>query len=125
MLFMALLMIIPVALVPFYYSKMSIIGDSIMSVVLLFTLFAFIFLNYKILAIVNSKRDDVRIAPTGIATPSHQERNILKKKYKNISTCSLAVGCFFVCFCPEVITAIWRFTSKVPRDDRQAVLNKV
>ena len=124
MLFMALLMIIPVALVPFYYSKMSIIGDSTISVVLLFILFAFIFLNYKILAIVKSKRDDVRIAPTGIATLSHQQRNILKKKYKNISTCSLAVGCFFVCFCPEVITAIWRFTSKVPRDDRQAVLNK-
>ena len=124
MLFMALLMIIPVALVPFYYSKMSIIGDSIMSVVLLITLFAFIFLNYKILAIVKSKRDDLRIAPTGIATPSHQQRNILKKKYKNISTCSLAVGCFFVCFCPEVITAIWPFTLNVPRDDRQAVLNK-
>ena len=122
--FMALLMIMPVASLAFYHFELIIIGDWIMSILLLFILFAFTFLNYKILVIAKSKRCDEGIVPTSTA-PSEQERKQFKKKFKSVSTCSLAVGCFIICFCPEVINAIWRFTSKAPRYDRQAVLNKV
>ena len=92
---------------------------------LLLVLFVLTFLNYKILHVVKSKRDDkLRVAPTSLATtPDHQKR--LKKRKRNlkhISTCSLAVGCFFVCYFPAIAYCFWSYTSKPRADDRQAIL---
>jgi hypothetical protein len=41
---------------------------------------------------------------------------------KTISTCSLAVACFFICFCPHIIYTALRLTSEMPLYDRQVVL---
>jgi hypothetical protein len=42
--------------------------------------------------------------------------------FKNISTCSLAVGCFFICSLPHIIYCASRLTSKKPFYDRQVLI---
>ena len=41
---------------------------------------------------------------------------------KNISTCFLAVVCFFVCSCPLIVYSILRLASGMPPYDRQVLL---
>ena len=65
-------------------------------------LFSFIYLNYKMFKIAKSKREDERVAPTTAASvDANRKTRILN--LKNISTCSLAVGCSFFCSCPLII----------------------
>ena len=99
-------------------------GPIIASAILLSSLFALTVLNYKMLMIVRSKRDhELRVAPTSSATPAYQERQKKRKKnLKNISTCSLVVGCFFICSLPGIIYVIWIFISKVESNDRQNII---
>ena len=120
--FLALQMIILVALSPllFFYAKT--IGNMLITALLSFALFVFIFLNYKVLDIAKSKRENGRVAPTDIATVSYEERKKEKRKYRSISTCSLAVCCFFICFSPEIINSAWRFTLKDERNNKQFML---
>jgi hypothetical protein len=92
------------------------------AVFILFLLFVFVCLNYKMFIIAKSKRNDERVFPTGTATSRNQERKRRKLNFKNISTCSLAVGCFFVCSFPRIIYSAARFTSNMPFYNRQILL---
>ena len=94
------------------------------TVFLLSSLFVLAFLNYKILLIVKSKREDeLRVAPAGSATPDHQERQKKQKRnLKNISTCSFVIGCFFVCSFPKIIFTIYSSLLKSPVKGRQDIL---
>ena len=76
------------------------------------------------LVIVKSKREDeLRVDPTSSATPAHQGRNKKRKKnFKNISTCSLVVGCFLICSIPGISYATWSYISNSLKDDRQGIL---
>jgi hypothetical protein len=89
-----------VGLSPLVYFNLEIIVDTYASVAVLSLLFLFTYSNYKIFIIAKSKRADERVAPT-IGTDENRKRRILN--LKSISTCSLAVGCFFCCFCPHII----------------------
>ena len=80
-------------------------------------LFLFIYSNYKIFIIAKSKREDERVAPT---TAMDENRKTRILNLKHISTCSLAVGCFFCCFCPYIIYAALRLAS--PLSERQFLL---
>ena len=122
--FLAFQIIIGVALIQLYYFAASIIADVLMTVVLLLNSLAFVFLNCKML-LIKSKHENERIAPAGTATPIHQGRKERMKNTKSISRCSLAVACFFICFSPEMINAVWRFTTKAAWYDRQAVIFRV
>ena len=84
---------------------------------------AFVYSNYKILIIAKSKRNDERIARVGTETDTGQERKkTLILNFKSISTCSLAVGCFFICLLPQIIFSAWRIVTNTPWDDNQAVV---
>ena len=88
---------------------------------LLSFLFILICLNCKMLIIVESKREaELQIPPTNLTAPENQKNR--KRKFKNISTCSLVVGCFIICFISGVIFTTWSFTSKTAWSNRQAVL---
>ena len=50
--------------------------------VLLSILFAFAFLNYKIFLIAKLKREDGRVTPKSIGTPTHGEKKNTRKTLK-------------------------------------------
>ena len=90
-------------------------------VTILFLLFLFIYSNYKMFLIAKSKRVDETVGPT---TAMVSDENWKKRIWnlKNISTCSWAVGCFFVCSCPQIIYSVLRLASETPFYDRQVLL---
>ena len=85
-------------------------------------LFLLIYANYKIFIIAKSKRADERVAPTTAARSTDESKKKRTLNLKNISTCSLAVGCFFVCSCPQIGYSALRFASGAPSFDRQILL---
>ena len=97
-------------------------GVVLTAVFILFFLFVFVCLNYKMFIIAKSKRNDEMVFPTSTATSRNQERKRRKLNFKNISTCSLAVGCFFVCSFSRIIYSATRLTSNMPFYNRQVLL---
>ena len=98
--FQAFWTVITLGLSPLVYLNMKTIVDICETVTVLSLLFLFIYSNYKIFIIAKSKRADDRVAPT---TAKDENRKTRILNLKNISTCSLAVGCFFCCFCPYTL----------------------
>ena len=120
-LFQAFLMTTTVSLSPlaYFYWKTT---NIIVAVSVSFLLFVFICLNYKMFIIAKSKLKDESVSPTSTPTSSNQERKRRNLNFKNISTCSLAVGCFFICSWPHIIYCASRLTSKKPFYDRQVLI---
>ena len=81
----------------------------------------FLFSNYQMFVIAKSKREDRRIAPADGPKSGNQERKKRMINFKNISTCFLAVGCYFICFLPHIIFSSLRL-SKKPWNDREVKL---
>ena len=100
----------------------KIIGNVAITAFLLIILLVFMYLNYKILSIAKLKSEIKKITPPSAVLPHHQELKKLKISVKNISTCSLAVGCFFVCSVPHIMYSVSRVISEKPYNDRQVVL---
>ena len=125
-LFLALQIItgVALALARLFYSEAKIYLYILITVFLLLCLFLLAFLNYKMLVIVKSKREDeLRVAPARLEAPANQEtQKIRKRNFKNISTCCLAVVCFFCCFFPSIIYSIWSYTLKLQVNDRRRIL---
>ena len=114
-LFQAFWMTIIFSLSPLAYFYGETIGNICLAVFVVFLLFLFTCLNYKIFMIAKAKRKEESAAPTS-ATSSHEERKKRKINLKNISTCCLAVGCFFICSFPQIIYSVLRFTETVAYD---------
>jgi hypothetical protein len=91
------------------------------TVIVLSLLFLFIYSNYKIFKIAKSKREDERVVST-TATSVDENRKTGILNLKHISTCSLAVGCFFCCFCPYVIYAALGLASETLLSESQFLL---
>ena len=124
--FLAFLIIIIVATSPFiaiFYGETF--GNILITVFVLSLLFALICINYKMFVIAKSKRKDLSVAPTNTATSSNQDRKRRKLNFKNISTCSLVVGCFFVCSFPQIMYSTSRLISNNTAYDRQVLLFSV
>ena len=116
-LFLALQITVAVAVMPLHFFS-SFYLPFVFAVYLLSFWFVLAFLNYKVLSIVKSKRqDDLRVAPAGLTTGNQERRKRRKRNFKNISTCPLAVGCFFICSLPGIMFATWTFISKSPTSD--------
>ena len=124
LLFQASITITFVAGTPFHYFYKKEIGNIFVTSFLLTCLFAFIYMNCKILAIAKSKhKADKRTLPSSTITPAgHEERKNRKINFKKISTCSLTVGCFLMCSIPQIIWSIWSVASKAPSNDTQAIM---
>ena len=125
-LFLALPIITGVALslLRLINSKARVYLPVVIAVYVLSFWFVLAFLNYKMLAIVKSKRkDELRVAPASLKTSGNQERRKRQKRnFKNISTCSLAVYCFLITSFPIIINSIRIFASNSPKNDRQGML---
>ena len=118
--FGAVIIVVPSELVFFIISET--IADICVSVIVLSLLFLFIYLNYKIFKIAESKREEERVVATTATSMMDENRKTRILNLKNISTCSLAVGCYFCCFFPYIIYAALRLASKRPFYDRQVLL---
>ena len=68
-------------------------------------LLLFIYLNYKMFIIARSKRDNETVAKS-----SNQERKRFNLQFKLLSTCSLAVICYFLCSGPYLVYSVLRLT---------------
>ena len=110
--FQAFLMIIILSLSPLpYFNTKTVIAINIFAAIsILSLLFLLLYANYKMFIIARSKRVDKRIPPTA-ATSVDNNRKSQILNLKDISTCSLVVGCFFVCSCPQVTFAIFRLVT--------------
>jgi hypothetical protein len=81
----------------------------------------FIYLNYEMFKIAKSKRGNERVVPT-TATSMDGNRRKRILNLKNISTCYLAVSCFFVCSCPQIIFSALHLASETLLSERQFLL---
>ena len=109
----------------FLYPKAIIYFPIVVTVFLLLLLFILAFLNYQMLVVVKSKREDeLRVAPSSLATtPGRQGRQKKRKRnFKSVFTSSSAVACFLVCCFPGIVYSIWSYISKPPTNDRQDIL---
>ena len=84
-------------------------------------LLLFMYSNYKMFTIAKLKREDKRIYPAE-GTSRNEQRKKQMLSLKNISTCSLVVGCFFVCFTPQVIFGVIRLTTETSFLDKKMLL---
>ena len=119
----ALMTIMIVAALPLVYvnTKTVFAVNIIIAVFILLLLLLLVYGNYKMFMIAKSKRKDKIVWPTA-ATSMEDNRNSRILNFKNISTCSLAVGCFFICSCPQIIVAFFRLATEAPPFDRQVWL---
>ena len=114
--FQAFWTVIIIGISPLTYLNLETILDIFACVFISSLLFLFIYSNYKIFIIAKSKRADKRVAPT-TAMDKNRKTRILN--LKSISTCSLAVGCFFCCFCTHIIYSVLRLASRKSLSDTQ------
>ena len=101
-----------------YFNSQTVAVNIIILICISLLLLLFVFANWKMFTIAKSKRSDERVVPS-FATSVNNNRKIRVINLKSISTCSLAVGCFFVCSCPHIIYSALRFTPVVAQYDRQ------
>ena len=111
-----------VALLPLHYFYWDTVGDVLTVVVLLLFFIVFIYLHCKTLGIAKSEREVKKLNQSIEGTASHEQRNKIKIDFKNISSCSLALGCFSICSFPEIITSICGVTSSDSWNAKQTVL---
>ena len=108
--------VIIIGISPLVYLNLETIVDTFACVFISSLLFLFIYSNYKIFIIAKSKRADERVAPTTAMDKNRKTRNL---NLKSISTCSLAVGCFFCCFCTHIIYLVLCLASRTSLSDTQ------
>ena len=121
-LFLVLLIIIEITLSPLYYLKGKIQANILITAFLIFILFLFIYINYKVYVVVKSKHTDQMGASSETSALSYQERKKRKINFKTTSACFLAVGCFFICSTPQLMYSIWGLTSSTSRNGGKAIL---
>ena len=106
---------------PFSYLNLTILNIFIKVFVSLWLLL-FVYSNYKMFTIAKLKREDKRIYPAAADASRNEQRKKQILSMKNISTCSLVVGCFFVCFTPQAIFGVIRLTTETALVDKKIML---
>jgi hypothetical protein len=123
--FFAFLSVVVVGLSPLVYISRAtfMIFNSFIALCITLMLFFSIYANYKMFVIAKSKRTDKRIAPrTGTPRDNGGKKRKRIISLKNISTCSLAVGCFFFCSCPHIGYSAFRSVSGAQSYDEELLL---
>ena len=119
---LAFLNTVLVALLPLHYFYWNIIGEMLTTAFLLLFFLAFVYFHCKILSIAKSESKVKMVDQNTETTASHKQRKQLTISLKNTSSCCLALGCFSICSFPEIVSSIWRFTSKPSWNDKSVVL---
>ena len=102
LLFQAFLMVMIVSVSPLQYLHWNTFGNALTIVFISLLMFLFIYLNYNMLFIAKSKSK----MESSLKTQGNEESKRRKLNFKNISTCSVAIGCFFICALPPIIYSI-------------------
>ena len=113
--------IVSVSSLMYFNSQTVIAVNIIIAIYMSLLLFLFVYGNCKMFTIAKSKRGDEKVAPSFAASVINNRKTRVIN-LRSISTCSLAVGCFFVCSCPQIIYSVLRFTSGARSYDRQVWL---
>ena len=85
-------------------------------------LFLLIYGNYKMFKIAKSKSEDERVFPITATSGNIIRQKRILISLKNISTCFLVVGCFFLCSCPFIIYSILLVSTQMSSYDPQELL---
>ena len=96
--FLAFVVVLTVIVSSLKYLNERILGNAEMFYVLFF-LFLLIYLNMNMFIIAKSKRKVESSATANDRKTSKRQ----KIHFKNISTCSIAISCFFICSLPHII----------------------
>ena len=105
---------------PLMYFNSTIINIFTMLFVSLFLLL-FMYSNHKMFTIAKLKREDKRVYPAAVILKNEQRKKQILNM-KNISTCLLVVGCFFVCFTPQAIFGLIRLKSETDFFEKKTLL---
>ena len=119
LLYAQVLFIVATGILPMVHFKDQTVGNILIAVFQSLLLVLFISSNYRLFLIANSKLGDERAAPIAATSAGNDNRNTRILNLKNISTCSLAIGCFFACSCPQMVYSVLRFVLEVQPYDRQ------
>ena len=120
LLFLAFLIIILLgvsSLIHFYSKTFS---NAFTIVFILLFLFLFIYLNYNMLNIAKSKSK----VESSLKTQRDEESKRRKLNFKNISTCSIAISCFFICALPHIIYSILRSSGTLSSEQDMKIMFK-
>ncbi len=109
--FLAFWIIMLVILSPLVHFVRKMFRHMFITVFVVFFWFVFIYLNYKMFIVAKSKRKMESVVATNTVARRYPERKRRIVNFNNISTCSLAVGCFFVCSFPQIIYSVLCLTS--------------
>ena len=102
--------------------KTNLIVNILIAICILFMLFLSTYANYKMFVIAKSKQADKKVASRP-ETSKDENKKTRIINLKNISTCSLAVGCYFLCCCPYIIYLTFiRLASGKSAYDKQVLL---
>ena len=82
--------------------------------------FLFIYLNYKLLIVVTSKRENG--IDRDAMSIDYKRKKLMLHNLKDISTCFAVVFCLFVCSCPQIVYSALRLTSKTSFHDRKVLI---
>ena len=117
--FEAFLIVVLVGLSPHYFSHRS-FANIVAAIFLPLFLLLFVYSNYKLFVIAKSKRRNDRIVRL-TAEISIVDKNVKKQilNLKNISTCFLAISCFFLCFLPQIGYSTLRLASDATSPRKQ------
>ena len=120
LLFLGFFVLVTVSLSSSLFFDGSIFVKIVIAFVLFF-LFLFIYLNYNIFIVAKSKGKG-----SSTYTPNdHQETKGRELNLKQISTCSLVVGCFLICFSPVILFSVLRLTSDVLSYNRPSLVFRI
>ena len=110
MYFLVLLQFLTIALTTLTFRDRILPKDKVMIGFLIFLLLLFVYLNYRTFMIARSKRKNEKVAPTNDLPELKKTRFNLRK----MSTCSLAVVCFFACSFPGIVYFLYVSISETP-----------
>ena len=107
LLFQAFFMIMIVSVSSLLHFHWETFGNVVTIVFISLFLFLLIYLNYNMFIIAKSKNIEV----SSLKTQSDEESKRRKLNFKNISTCPVAISCFFICALPHIIYSILNSTN--------------
>ena len=114
--FLAFMMITQIVLSPLYYFYGKTLGNILITGFVLLLVLVFAYLNYEMLRIAVSKRKNEMVCPSDTCSREERKKHI-KINFKNISTCSLTVACFFICSLPQIVYSASRVRSESSEND--------
>lgn len=118
LIYLAFFIISLVGLFPLMYHNRT-IGGIVISVYLFLFLILFAYLNYKMSLVVKSKQKEEKSECNSVG------RKTRKLNFKNVSTCFLAVLCFFICSCPYIIYSCLGFSYMANTPYRQRLSHHI